>query len=272
MRGLEKRLGVLFFKNANRGVELTDNGRKYLKATSPALDTIAEATEALSEWPEGRIYITCEPTFAVKWLMPRLGNFQEQYEAIEVSIDASPGLADLKRHEFDLGIRYGAGTWPGLETDLVSKSRVYPVGSPRLLSKVGEIETPLDLCKLKLLHEDDGFLWRHWFAAAGVPDVHFPSFAGSLSTVLAIEAAAAGQGIALLSDDLGAGDLMSGRLVRFPGIGMDFGGYYLVYLKATARRRAVKAFREWLLKSSEAFRSGRMETGLQTKTLLCNGP
>lgn len=257
VRGLEERLGVLFFRSAKRGVELTEDGQDYLKAITPALDTIAEATEALADWPEGVVYITCEPTFAVKWLMPRLGEFQEQNEAIEVSIDSSPGLADLKRHEFDLAIRFGKGSWDGLEADLVSKARVFPVGSPKLLEKVGAITSPIDLCKLKLLHEDeDGWLWRHWFAAAGVPDVHLPPFPGPLSTVLAIEAAAAGQGVALISDDLAARDLKEGRLVRFHETGMDFGGYYLVYLKSALRQRAVRAFRDWILKSSEEFRQG----------------
>ncbi len=256
VRGLEERLGVLFFKVAKRGVELTDDGQQYLKAISPALDTIAEATEALSEWPEGLIYITCEPTFAVKWLMPRLGEFQDRYEGIEISIDASPGLADLKRYEFDLAIRFGSGEWDGLESELVSEAKVFPVGAPRLLKKVGKIEAPIDLCKLRLLHEDeDGWLWRHWFEAAGVPDVHIPPFAGPLSTALAIEAVAAGQGVALLSEDLAERDLKEGRLVRFSDVAMEFGGYYLVYLKSAMRQRAMKAFREWLLKSSEAFRA-----------------
>ena len=256
VRGLEERLGVLFFRTAKRGVELTEDGQDYLKAVSPALDTIAEATDALSDWPEGVVYITCEPTFAVKWLMPRLGEFQEQNEAVEISIDSSPALADLKRHEFDLAIRFGNGKWSGLEADLVSNAKVYPVGSPRLLRKAGEITSPLDLCKLKLLHEDeDGWMWRHWFAAAGVPDVHLPPFPGPLSTALAIEAAAAGQGVALLSDDLAARDLEEGRLVRFHETGMDFGGYYLVYLKSALRQRAVRTFRDWLLRSSEEFRA-----------------
>ena len=255
VRGLEQRLGVMFFKTVSRGVELTEDGEEYLSAISPAFDTIAEATDALYDWPEGLIYITCEPNFAVKWLMPRLGEFQDEFESIEVSIDASGDVADLKRHEFDLAIRYGAGNWDGLEADLVSKSEVYPVGSPRLLKKAGEIRSPLDLCKLKLLHEDeDGWLWKHWFAAAGVPDVHLPPFPGPLSTALAIEAAAAGQGVALLSDDLAERDLSDGRLVKFSAFGMSFGAYYLVYLKSTLRQKAVATFRSWLLRRSEEFR------------------
>ena len=255
VRGLEQRLGVMFFKTISRGVELTEDGEEYLTAISPAFDTIAEATDALNDWPEGLIYITCEQNFAVKWLMPRLGEFQEEYDSIEVSIDASGELADMKRHEFDLAIRFGSGNWDGLEADLVSKSEVYPVGSPRLLKQVGEIKSPLDLCKLKLLHEDDdGWLWKHWFAAAGVPDVHLPPFPGPLSTALATEAAAAGQGVALISDDLAERDLSDGRLVRFSNFGMSFGAYYLVYLKSALRQRAVSTFRTWLLKRSEEFR------------------
>ena len=187
--------------------------------------------------------------------MPRLGEFQEEYDSIEVSIDASGELADMRRHEFDLAIRFGSGSWDGLEADLVSKSEVYPVGSPKLLKQIGEIKSPLDLCKLKLLHEDeDGWLWKHWFASVGVPDVHLPPFPGPLSTALATEAAAAGQGVALISDDLAERDLSDGRLVRFSNFGMSFGAYYLVYLKSALRQRAVATFRTWLLKRSEEFR------------------
>ena len=105
-----------------------------------------------------------------------------------------------------------------------------------------------------LTEDDDGWLWKHWFAAAGVPDVHLPPFPGRLSTALAIEAAAAGQGVALISDDLAERDLKDGRLVRFSNFGMSFGAYYLVYLKSALRQRAVQTFRTWLLKRSEEFR------------------
>ena len=132
VRGLEQRIGVQLFLNAKRGVELTPLGQTYLLAITPALDAIALATDELSARPEDLLSISCEPTFAVKWLMPRLGGFHDLHPGIEITIQSSSRLADLRRYECDVAIRYGSGAWGGLTSELISCATVYPIGAPRL--------------------------------------------------------------------------------------------------------------------------------------------
>ncbi|MEO1198730.1 MAG: LysR substrate-binding domain-containing protein [Pseudomonadota bacterium] len=250
IRGLEQRLGVQLFRTAPRGVALTEEGGSYLSAITPALDQIALATEDLTEAGDGLVTISCEPTFAVKWLMPRLGDFRARHPDIDIKLDATPRLANLHRYECDLAIRFFSGETDCFECDLISRTPVYPVGSPSLTKP----ENPCDLAQLGLLHEDKGALWCRWFTAAGCPDVVLRKSTAGLSTLLAVEGALAGQGLALLSGEMVTGDLEDGRLVRFSDIGLDYGGYYLVYLSETARRRPVRAFRTWLQSASEPLR------------------
>lgn len=251
IRGLEQRLGVQLFSVAARGVELTDAGGRYLQLVTPAFDQIALATEELTAARDGVVSISCEPTFAVKWLMPHLGDFKEKHPEIDLKIDATPRLADLERHECDVAIRFFSGEKAGFECDVISRSPVYPVGSPRR----EQPETLEGLLKLGLLHEDNGGLWCRWFAAAGIENVELPRVAGRLATLLAIEGALSGQGLALLSAELVDDDIRNGRLKRFWDVGLDYGGYYLCYLKETERQNAFKAFRNWLLGATEDLRS-----------------
>lgn len=255
VRGLEQRLGVQLFKVASRGVELTQTGSRYLAAISPALDAIALATEDLTPNPDGQISVSCESNFAVKWLMPRLGGFQTLYPEIDVRIDATSKLADLSRYECDIAVRYGSGSWSDLQTDLISESLSFPVGAPGFVQSADRRMQPSEILACKLLHEDNGAVWTRWFADAGMQSVRFPA-AHELSTMLVIEAARAGQGIALLSEDLVSAYLESGELVRYSDVTLDYGGYYLVYQASTTRRRAPKAFREWILAESAGLRSG----------------
>ena len=106
VRGLEKRLGVQMFQNVARGVELTEAGSRFLRAISPAFDQIAQAMEELCGGEEGLVTISSEPTFAVRWLIPRLGRFQELHPNLETRVDASTRLADVQRYECDLAIRF----------------------------------------------------------------------------------------------------------------------------------------------------------------------
>lgn len=254
VRGLEQRLGVQLFKVVSRGVELTQTGARYLAEISPALDAIALATEDLTPDPDGQITVSCESNFAVKWLMPRLGGFQALYPEIDVRIDATSKLADLSRYECDFAVRYGSGNWSDLPTDLISESLSFPVGAPGFTQSADGSMQPSEILACKLLHEDHGAVWTRWFAEAGMQSVRFPA-AHELSTMLVIEAARVGQGIALLSEDLVSAYLESGELVKYSDVTLDYGGYYLVYQAGTTRRHAPKAFREWILAESAGLRS-----------------
>jgi len=254
VRSLEARLGVTLFRRAKRGVELTEDGGRYLKAVSAAFDSIAEATEALAKPKEVRVRLSVEPAFAGRWLIRRLGRFQASHPDIDVVLDASPRLVDLTRDEADLAIRYGQGGWPGLRQDQLASSRLYPVGRKELRGRRRAAFAPDELRAFILLHEDDGSLWRRWFSAAGVADVNVSRGPRILETALALDAAAAGQGIALADEALIADDLANGRLVKLCDVALADGAYFLLSLPNAQRRRPLAAFRDWLLAETAVLR------------------
>jgi DNA-binding transcriptional LysR family regulator len=255
VRALEARLGVTLFRKAARGVELTAAGAAYRQSVSTAFDAIAEATDLLAKPKHAQIRVSAEPAFAAKWLIHRLGRFGAAHPDCDVVLDASPRLVDLARDEADLAIRHGKGDWPGVAQDLLARSRLYPVGSPLLLGDRRSAQRPADLARFVLLHdEDDGGLWRRWFAAAGVDDVDVSRGPRILESGLAIDAAIAGQGIALADEVLVAGDIAGGRLTKLSDISLTDNAYYLLSLDNGRRRRPIAAFRAWLLDEAATLR------------------
>lgn len=250
VRGLERRLGIQLFRNVARGVELTEAGRSFLAEVTPAFDRIAEAASNLTQTTTGVITVTCESTFAVKWLMPRIGKFENLYPDVDIALDANSSIVDIGRYEADIAVRYSKNMPRGLDYDLICHRPLYPVGKPELARLPLNEHTPDKLAEYRLLHEDDGALWRRWFEKAGLARVSFPKMPRTLSGLLAIEAVLAGQGLALMSDEFIKDDIAAGRLVRYSDLALDYGAYYLVYRPETARRKEVRCFRDWLLKES----------------------
>lgn len=260
VRSLEARLGVPLFNRVKRGVALTTAGAGYLREISAAFDAIAEATDKLADPGRAQVRVSVHPAFAARWLIRRLDGFRKAYPTCDVVLDATPRLVDLGRDEADLSIRNGEGEWPGVACELLARSRLYPVGAPELLRRRRRSVTPAQLKSYLLLHDEDGATtWRRWFAAAGLADTEIEGGCYLLETNLAIDAAIAGQGVALADDFLVAADLDAGRLVRFCEVALrapdcDF---HLLSLENSRRRRPVAAFRNWLLSESEPLRENR---------------
>jgi len=250
VHSLEAQLGLPLFARAARGVVLTEAGGAYLAQITPALDAIARASEAVRIARTSSLSISCEPTFAMKWLMHRLGAFEAAHPGIDVSLASSAHLADVAGNEVDLAIRYGRSPPKELGFDLISDSPVYPYASPGFAGASG----PADLLTLKRLHEDDGTLWREWFRTAGLADATLPERPKSFSTLLAIEGALAGQGVVLTSAELAHNDVQRGRLIRLSEIGLTYGAYRLIYRHEAIRRKPLRLFRAWLIDATRAFR------------------
>ena len=106
VRGLEDRLGVQLFRDLPRGLELSPDGAAYLAQVAPALDAIGDATDGLAEAPQGTVTVNAETLFAMKWLVPRLGDFTTQNPDIELRLEASRQLANVARYEADFAIRF----------------------------------------------------------------------------------------------------------------------------------------------------------------------
>jgi len=254
IKGLEEYLGVPLFHRHRKAVLLTEAGQLCLPGLRDGFDRLAAAVDSIRNLDNANVLtVPTSPSLAAKWLVPRLDQFRKAHPEFEVRIDASTNLVDFERENVDIGIRYGSGSYPGLESELLFEIEVFPVCSPRLCKGKHGLRTPADLKWHTLLHtewrargeEPD---WRMWLLAAGVPDVDWTRGPQFNDVTVAIQAAIEGQGVALGRGALVAADLKAGRLVR--PFRLSVAGrfrYYLVYPAAALKRPKVAAFRDWLL-------------------------
>jgi len=250
IKRLEEQLGRPLFVWRNRTLGLTETGTAYLPAVRAAFDQLREATERLRHADEkGVLTVSTLASFAVKWLVPRLGRFQAENPEIDVRISTSLALVDFARDAVDVAIRYGRGRWPGVQSSYLVKEDCVPVCSPALLAGEPPLREARDLTRHTLLRvTGDEELWRMWLTAAGVPGVEpsrGPMFDDDLA---ALEAAIRGLGVALMGAPIAEGDLASGHLVApFPLALPDDAAYYIVAPARNAERPKVKRFHDWLL-------------------------
>ena len=253
IQNLEDYVGAALFKRTPRGLLLTDSAQMALPALREAFDRLAEAAALLTAAVDGRrLTLTAAPSFAAKWLVPRLGNFEAAYPQVDVWLSADMDLVDFGTGDIDLAIRYGAGPYPGLEAIRLMSETVVPVISPELAA-ANPINAPADLARHILLHDgspdaDDSCPdWSMWLAARGVKGFDANRGPRFNQSSLVIEAAVGGRGVALAKRTLAQDDLDAGRLiVPMPiATSVDF-AYFLVHPKAKGRLPQVKAFVSWL--------------------------
>ena len=254
IKALEERLGVRLFRRLPRGLLLTEEAQRYLPPVRDAFDRIAAATEQLAAGGSGgRLTVSVLPSFAAKWLVPRLGRFRAAHPDLDLRISASSQLVDFARDDVDIAIRMGRGRYPGLRVDRLFGESMVPVCAPELLSGPHPLRRPEDLRHHVLLHDDDHTGWQLWLELAGVEGVdprRGPIFTDS---AMVVQAAAEGQGVALARRVLAAGDLAAGRLVQPFEVSVPHDlAYYLVSPEATAEQPRIRAFRAWLLAEAEA--------------------
>jgi len=259
IQNLEDYVGAALFRRTSKGLLLTDAAQTALPALREAFDRLAEAASLLTAAVDGRrLTITAAPSFAAKWLVPRLGTFESLHPQVDVWLSAGLELVDLTAGEVDVAIRYGAGRYPGLETTRLISETVIPVISPELLAQTPLAE-PRDLARHILLHDgspepDDSCPdWAMWLAARGVKGVDGARGPRFNQSSLVIEAAMNGRGVALAKRTLAQADLEAGRLVAPLDIStaVDF-AYYLVHPKAKGRLPQVKAFIAWIIAEAAA--------------------
>lgn len=237
VKALEQWLGVSLFRRLpSKGVVLTQAGQRYAVIVSEILDELDGATRRIMEQDNANVLtVATIPSFASQWLIPRLGAFRAVHPAIDVRVVASNTLTDFGREDVDVAIRYGRGQYPGLWSELLLHETFFPVCSARL---VDANEHPLrsiaDLRHHTLLHEDVDPLipstidWPRWLAAAGAPPFDSRRGPRFTHTFLALQAAAAGQGVALATSVLIGDDLTTGRLVQ--PFGPEVPGHYNYHL------------------------------------------
>jgi LysR family glycine cleavage system transcriptional activator len=253
IQNLEDYVGAALFKRTPKGLLLTDAAQTALPALREAFDRLAEAASLLTAAVDGRrLSLTAPPSFAAKWLVPRLGAFEQAHPQVDVWLSAGIELLDLTAGEVDVAIRYGAGRYPGLEVKRLFSETVIPVAAPSLLAEQ-PLNAPADLAHHILLHDGSPDLddscpdWSMWLAARGLKAIDGMRGPRFNQSSLVIEAAVNGRGVALAKRTLAAADLEAGRLVAPLQIAtaVDF-AYYLVHPKAKGRLPQVKAFVSWI--------------------------
>ncbi|MGO4834218.1 LysR substrate-binding domain-containing protein, partial [Rhizobiaceae sp. 2RAB30] len=215
IRQLEERVGTALFTRTRYGVRLTEAGAKVHPTLLAAFDQIGGALSALDAINSRQtLTISTVPSFAASWLVPRLGRFTSRYPEIEVRVEATSDLVDLRRDRVDVAIRHGLGNYPGFVAEHLMAPVLLPVAAPALLVERAPIREPADCLAYPLLQDSDRADWRLWFKAHGIADdvraERGPSFDDDF---LLIRAAEAGQGLALVRDVYATEEIASGRLV-----------------------------------------------------------
>lgn len=259
IRGLEAELGMKLFERHPRTLSLTENGRRYAGSVRRAFELLTEATQALRPEPL-RLTISVTPTFAAKWLIPRLPAFLATHPDIDLRILATDRLSHFQADAVDLAVRYGRPPFGGgLSTELLFDEVQVAVASPQLIAATGHPATTGTLRGHALLHDAHN-AWPQFLERA-MPHASLPSTAQALlstaknirfnQTALAIDAAVAGQGLALAHTDFIAPDVAAGRLVRLFDTELRTGaGFYIVSPRRQRHAGQVANVRDWLLQQA----------------------
>jgi len=248
IRGLEASLGLKLFDRLPRTLALTGAGAGYAVSIRQAFELIDEATRTLRPEPN-RLTLSVTPTFASRWMLPRLPGFTTAWPDIDLRVLASERLVQFHHEGVDLAVRYGRPPFgAGLDATLLFSQTVLAVVSPALLAELGD-PAASDNCQRYALLHDGHHLWPA-FLAFTFPNLslHHQHHLRFNQTALALEAAISGQGIALTSPHFVQNDLTSGRLVPAFTQQMTLdAGWYLVWPRRPRQQAPVMAVRDWLL-------------------------
>jgi LysR family transcriptional regulator, glycine cleavage system transcriptional activator len=251
---LEARLGTALFRRLHRGVALTAEGERLLQVVTRSLDAIADtAAEIRQARDPGGLTVATDFAFATYWLLPRLERLRTALGGVEIRILASQDVIDPRDRAVDAVVAFGPGRWPGCTVDRLFPESVVPICSPAMLARLPRLAAPADLLAQPLLHLESPdparwLDWPGWFRGQGVEGVARGRSLRLNNYPLVLQAALAGQGVALgwrpLVDDL----LAAGQLVAcLPHPFRTQRGYFLAQPLADRPDPLRAAFRDWLV-------------------------
>lgn len=262
---LEQALGVTLFVRETRRIALTPAGADYLAYVSEAFALIAVGTQRLpTRSADRRISITCAPSLAARWLVPRLGNFRARWPDVSVLVDASRRQARFPLDGFDFAVRFARAPLAGPQTWIpLFGERLVPVCAPGFLARWADAEGRCDLGRAPLIHvttvSEDWAAWADKTAVTGLAATGSDVKRGlSFDAInMALDAAAAGLGVAMGRRPLADADLAAGRLVPagWPEVASAV-SYWLVCAESADARPELAAFQRWLIEQAAAFAAG----------------
>lgn len=250
---LEEELDTVLFVRQVRKIEVTPEGERLAAGVRRALAEIRRAIASIDRRDGARLRISAIPSHVTRWLAPRLHRFQRVHPDIEIQIVADLALVDLKQRTIDVALRFGTGNYPEAITEKLMDDAVVLVASPRYVEENGPIEGPEGVLHLTRIidttseNDNSTVNWRSWFRYHKLADTEVSKGIRFNGSVLTLEAAASGLGIAVVRYTLAQDDLRSGRLERLPGCDAPTAwAHYALVLPELAEWPPVVAFLGWL--------------------------
>jgi LysR family glycine cleavage system transcriptional activator len=245
VKGLEQFLGLKLIVREGRGVALTPEGRQLYQGLSEGFSTILETVEELLREDLSRpLNITTTPSFAISWLMPRISDFRHKHPDIELMINPTADVVELRPGGVDLAVRFGKGDWPGLEAELFIPTNFAIVGASCLIGDT-KIEKPEDILRFPWLQEYGTNELTVWVESQGVVPkgklniTHLPGY-------MVLEGLRRGEGISATAKTFVEAEIETGSLKVLFEDGVYPGtGYHLV-TRPGVKRPPLKAFLTWL--------------------------
>jgi len=253
VKALEEALGQRLFLRRTRAVALTEAGRTLLPAVQEAFALLSRATAAMRERERaGPLTVSVLPSFAVKWLVPRLARFRARHPEIDVRIVADRTLANFRHDGVDVAIRHGFGEYAGMRSVWLMAEDLFPVCSPALAKA---LRGPASLRLHALLHDETTRDWEVWLQMAGLTGIDGSKGPVFGDAIMTIQAAIEGHGVALTRGELVEREMATGQLVQPFAIRMPAAfASYVVCPEETAELPKIAAFRAWLLEEAANWR------------------
>lgn len=263
IKEFEDQLGVSLFARTSRSMRLTAAGAVLAEASADAIAQLNRAVSRAQKLERGQslLKVTADAHFAAKWLMRRVDRFRDAHPGIDLRFDITYEVRDFEIDDVDIGIRFGAGKYPGLSSNRLFDNVIIPVCSPGLLQRGPPLKEPRDLFNHRLVHIEwsrRGVTWPNWgmwMAAAGIDDFDESRALVFSASSDCIQAAIDGSAVALADFAMVAHDLSEGRLVQPFELGVRMApefAYHLVYPQASADDPRIVAFRDWILEEAAA--------------------
>ena len=253
IKGLEERLGRRLFQRSAQGIQLTSSGQTMYEHLAAAIGSIEDLwSVALGESSRhARLVIGMPTSIALSWLIPRLNDLHDKWPGIEISIAASSTASELKDSRVDVAVVDNAVEDSAHRVTPLFYCDLIPVCSPSLLASGPEIHAPRDCLASPLLHDRYRQTWKRWLSENGCSSPHVADGTSYYDEALLIRAACAGQGIALVSEVLVAGELSTGKLVQVIKTSSPIRiGYHVVVANERANEWAINAFCGWVVEQA----------------------
>ena len=254
---LEDYLGVRLFNRIKKRVTLSEAGQLYAKQVRESLKRIEHDTLSLMahRGSGGVVELAVTPTFATRWLIPRLVSFHDENPSITLDLTTRAEPFMFTDTPFDAAIHFGDPIWPGAIAEYLFGEEIVPVCSPALLKGRVQI-APEELARLPLLHQSARpDAWREWFEVAGLNHVNAMGGARYELFSMLVQAAKVGLGVTLVPRFFVVNEVESGKLVSpCPQVVRSQRGYYLVYPENKVGSPSLQVFRRWLLTQAAIYR------------------